>query len=192
MWVVLLGAEVAQNECSSTTAPPAHDKDAHQQYVEAEERLQQIGHTISPGGCPDTPLHITKFDDSYMRDSHDVFELRAPQDTVAHLVIDYSKSWKGTEEAREMDPNATRKVMGVDYRFWNVFHSNLYATTILTARKCKICKMQYIYFDDLQEKEEPEFNTAIRICDRFELTAIMSFKHDWNVEILAQFHATYF
>jgi hypothetical protein len=44
----------------------------------------------------------------------------------------------------------------------------------------------------LQEKKEPEFNTAIRICDRFELTAIMSFKHDWNMEILAQFHATYF
>jgi hypothetical protein len=37
----------------------------------------------------------------------------------------------------------------------------------------------------LQEKEEPEFNTAIRICDIFELTSIMSFKHDWNVEILA-------
>jgi hypothetical protein len=104
---------------------------------------------------------------------------------VDHPVIDYSKSWKGTEEAKEMDPYATRKVMGVDYRFWNVFHSNFYATAILTARKGKICKMQYIDFDDLQEKEEPEFNTAIRICDRFEPTAIMSFKHDWNVEILA-------
>jgi hypothetical protein len=120
-----------------------------------------------------------------MRDSRDVFELRAPQDTVAHPVIDYSKSWKGTKEAREMDPYTTRKVMGVDYRFWNVFHSNFYATAILNARKGKICKLQYINFDDLQEKEEPEFNTAIRICDRFELTTIMSFKHDWNVEILA-------
>jgi hypothetical protein len=46
--------------------------------IEAEERPQQIGHTISPSGCPDTPLHITEFDDSYMRDNHDVFELRAP------------------------------------------------------------------------------------------------------------------
>jgi hypothetical protein len=84
-----------------------------------------------------------------------------------------------------MDPYATRKVMGVDYRFWNVFCSNFYATAILTARKGKICKMQYIDFDDLQEKEEAKFNTAIRIYDRFELTAIMSFKHDWNMEILA-------
>jgi hypothetical protein len=126
---------------SSTIAPPAHDKDAHQQYVEAEERLQQIGHTISLGGCPDTPLHITEFDDSYMRDIRDVFDLRAPQDIVAHSVIDYSKSWKGTEEARKMDPYATGKVMGVDYRFWNVFHSNFYAIAILTARKGKICKM---------------------------------------------------
>jgi hypothetical protein len=147
--------------------------------------LQQIGHTISPGGCPNTHLHITEFDDNYMRDSRDVFELRAPQDTVAHPVIDYSKSWKGTEEAKEMDPYATGKVMGVDYGFWNIFHSNFYAITILTARKGKICKMQYIDFDDLQEKEEPGFNTTIRICDIFELTAIMSFKHDWNMEILA-------
>jgi hypothetical protein len=87
-----------------------------------------------------------------MRDSWDVFELRDSQDTVAHPVIDYSKSWKGTEEAREMDPYATRKVMGVDYRFWNVFHSNFYAIAILPARKGKICKIQYIDFDDLQEK----------------------------------------
>jgi hypothetical protein len=72
------------------------------------------------------------------------------------------------------------------------FHSNFDATAILTTRKGKICKMQYIDFDDLQAKEELEFNTAIRICNRFKLTTIMSFKHDWNVEILAQFHATFF
>jgi hypothetical protein len=84
-----------------------------------------------------------------MRDSRDVFELRAPHDTVAHPVINYSKSWKDTEEAREMDPYATGKVMGVDYKFWNVLYSNFYATTTLTTRKVKICKMQYIDFDDL-------------------------------------------
>jgi hypothetical protein len=39
-----------------------------------------------------------------------------------------------------MDPYAIGKVMGVDYRFWNVFHSNFYATTILTARKGKFAR----------------------------------------------------
>jgi hypothetical protein len=82
--------------------------------------------------------------------------------------------------------------MGIDYRFWNVFHSNFYATSILTSKKGKICKMQYIDFNELQDKEEPEFNTAIRIYDTFELSDLMSFRYDWNEEILAQLHATYY
>jgi hypothetical protein len=52
--------------------------------------------------------------------------------------------------------------------------------------------MQYIVFNELQDKEEPKFNTAIRIYDRFELSDLMSFRYDWNEEILAQFHATYY
>jgi hypothetical protein len=91
-----------------------------------------------------------------------------------------------------MDPYATQKIMRIDYRFWNVFHSNLYATSILTSKKGKICKMQYINFNELQDKEEPEFNIAINICDRFELSDLMSFRYDLNEEILAQFHATYY
>jgi hypothetical protein len=39
-----------------------------------------------------------------MRDNNDEFTFRAPNDTVTHLMVDYSKSWKGIEEAREMDP----------------------------------------------------------------------------------------
>jgi hypothetical protein len=84
-----------------------------------------------------------------------------------------------------MDPYTTQNIMGIDYRFWNVFHSNFYVTSILTSKKWKICKMQYIYFNELQDKEEPEFNTAISICDRFELSDLMSFRYDWNEEILA-------
>jgi hypothetical protein len=127
-----------------------------------------------------------------MRNNNDEFTFRAPNDTVTHPMVDYCKSWKGTEEAREMDPYATQKIMGIDYRFWNVFHSNFYATSILTNKKRKICKMQYIDFNELQNKEEPKFNTTIRIYDRFEPLDLMYFRYDWNEEILAQFHATYY
>jgi hypothetical protein len=48
-----------------------------------------------------------------------------------------------------MDPYATQKIMGIDYIFWNVFHSNFYVTSILTSKKGKICKMQYIDFNEL-------------------------------------------
>jgi hypothetical protein len=46
--------------------------------------------------------------------------------------------------------------------------------------------MHYIDFDAMQAKEEPEFNVAIRVCDKFELSSIMSFQYNWNREILAQ------
>ena len=85
-----------------------------------------------------------------------------------------------------------RKDLGIDYRFWNEFHSNFYATAILASKKIKIIKMQYIDWDEIQEKEEPEFDKVIKICDRFQLLDIMGFQYNWNEEVLAQFHATYF
>jgi hypothetical protein len=41
------------------------------------------------------------------------------------------------EEARQINPYVVRKDLGIDYRFWNEFHSNFYATVILGARKTK-------------------------------------------------------
>ena len=54
------------------------------------------------------------------------------------------------EEARGINPYAMRKDLGIDYRFWNEFHSNFYATAILASKKTKIIKMQFhaTYFYD--------------------------------------------
>ena len=49
--------------------------------------------------------------------------------------------------------------------------------------------MQYIDWDEMQEKEEPEFDKVIKICDRFQLSDIMGFQYKYNEEVLAQFHA---
>ena len=51
--------------------------------------------------------------------------------------------------------------------------------------------MRYIDWDEMQE-EEPEFDKVIKICNRFQLSDIMGFLYNWNEEVLAQFHATYF
>jgi hypothetical protein len=96
------------------------------------------------------------------------------------------------EEARGINTYTMRKDLGVDYRFWNVFHSNFYATTILGAKKSKIVTMQYIDWDEIQEKEEHDFDRVVRICDRFDLLALMSFQYHWNKEVLSQFHAAFF
>ena len=82
------------------------------------------------------------------------------------------------EEAREINRYTVRKDLGIDYRFWNEFHSNFYATAILASKKTKIIKMQYIDWDEMQEKEEPEFDKVIKICDRFQLSEIMGYQYN--------------
>jgi hypothetical protein len=62
---------------SSGAAPRASvDKAAHEQYIAKEERNQRIRHTILER--PNTPNHLSEFDDSYMRDNNDEFVLKTP------------------------------------------------------------------------------------------------------------------
>jgi hypothetical protein len=76
---------------SSGAAPRASvDRAAHEQYVAKEERNQRIRHTILER--PDTPNHLSEFDDSYMRDNDDEFILKVPQDNIRHPIVDYAKS----------------------------------------------------------------------------------------------------
>ena len=65
-------------------------------------------------------------------------------DTRQHPVIDYMGKQKMVEEARMENPYEVTKDLGVDYRFWNVFHSNFYTSVIFNNKKSKIMKMQYI------------------------------------------------
>ena len=94
-----------------------------------EENIQSMGRTIRV--WPDSPLHLSEFDSSYMRDNTDRFDLIPPQNSDGHRVVDYSMSWKKTGEAREIDPYFSDRSNGIDYRFWNAFQSDFYAIAIL-------------------------------------------------------------
>ena len=65
-------------------------------------------------------------------------------DTHQHPVIDYMGKQKMVEEARMENPYEGAKDLGVDYRFWNVFHSNFYISVIFNNKKSKIMKTQYV------------------------------------------------
>jgi hypothetical protein len=110
---------------------------------------------------------LTEFDGSYIRDFDGETLMRAPNDSRQHPIINYSKSWKLVEEARQINPYAAHKDLSIDYRFWNEFYSNFYATAILSARKTKIRKMQYIDWNEIQ----------IKVCEHFEISDIMGFQN---------------
>ena len=100
-------------------------------------------------------------------------------------MINYAGKQRLVEEARENNPYEQPKDLGVDYRFWNKFHSNFYALVIFNSRKSKIIKVQYVDCDEMKEKNEPESNKVIKACGHFGFTNIMSFQHNWNEEVLA-------
>jgi hypothetical protein len=78
----------------------------------------------------------------------------------------------------------------IDYRFWSVFHFKFYETVLNT--KMKLIKMKWIDFTHLEAAEEPMKGDVLDLVDKYKMRDIMSFKYDWNIEVLAQFHATFF
>jgi hypothetical protein len=159
--------------------------------IQEEENLQRASHTIPPSACPTTP-HLEEFDRAYIIEYPEGVIMRRPVDTPAHPVLNYARKQKMVEEACEDNPYEQPKDLGVGYRFWNEFHSNFYASVIFNSRKSKIVKMQYVDWEEIKDKDDPEFNKVIKACEHFGLTDIMSFQYNWNEEVLAQFHATFF
>ena len=68
-----------------------------------------------------------------------------------------------------------RKDLGINYMFWNEFHSNFYAYVIFDSKKSEIVKMQYIDWQEMEAKHDPEFDKVISACDRFGLFDLMAF-----------------
>ena len=103
--------------------------------------MERADRTIPPGACPNTPHHIEEFDRGYIREYSEEVIMRHPIDTRANPVLNYAGKLKMVEEARENNLYEQQKDLEVDYRFWNEFHSNFYASVIFNSKKSKIIKM---------------------------------------------------
>ena len=53
-----------------------------------------------------------------------------------------------------------------------------------------VIKSQWAKWKELKAHKKPSLDRAVDICARIGASEIMSFKHDWNTEIVAQFYAT--
>ena len=129
---------------SATGGDVARDRERRDQMIQDEENLERAGRTIPPGACPDILPYLGEFDRSYIREYYEDVVMRRPVDTRPHPVLNYVGKLKMVEEARENNPYEQSKDLGVDYRFWNEFYSNFYASVIFISKKSKIVKMEYV------------------------------------------------
>ena len=104
--------------------------------------------------------------------------MRCPVDTRAHPMLNYAGKLKMVEEARENNPYKQTNDLGVDYRFWNEFYSNFQASMNFNSKKSKVAKMQYVDWEEMKAKNEPEFNKVIKAYELFGLTDIMSLRYN--------------
>jgi len=49
---------------------------------------------------------------------------------------------------------------------------------IFNFKKSKIVKMQYVDWQELEAKHDPEFDKVITACDRFGLSDLMAFRYN--------------
>ena len=119
----------------------ARDRGRRDQMIQEEENLERAGHTIPLGACPVTPPNLEEFDRSYIREYSEDVVMRRPVDTHAHPMFNYAGKLKMVEEARENNPYEQPKDLEIDYRFWNEFYSNFYASVNFNSKKSKVVKM---------------------------------------------------
>jgi hypothetical protein len=113
------------------------------------------------------------------------------------MIRDYSKNALAVREQREEDVYWYLKGEGLEARVWCDFHRDFYQTVIrnpkLVARNMMpIVKMRYIDWKYYEDLNNTVFNFVIEKCKEVVLYDLMGFRYNWNKEILAQFHCSYY
>jgi hypothetical protein len=95
---------------------------------------------------------------------------------------------------RQDNPFAWSKFEGVDDRFWSQFHNDYYSSvcmkTGIRGLTTPIIMHKASTLLSLQSHNHPEIDALIQRLEDWCILPLMTFKHDWNSEILCQFWAT--
>jgi hypothetical protein len=114
-----------------------------------------------------------------------------------HMIRDYSKNALAVRGQREEDVYRYLKGEGLEARFWCDFHRDFYQTVIWNPKLAAenmvpIVNMRYIDWKYYEDLNNTVFNSVIEKCKEVGLYDIMGFRYNWNKEILAQFHCSYY
>jgi hypothetical protein len=150
--------------------------------------------------CPKTPPRLIPTLPPNVRVVDTPIKLREPRSVLGfaeHMIRDYSKNALAVREQREEDVYRYLKGEGLEARFWCDFHRDLYQTVIWNPKldsknMALIVQMRYIDWKYYEDPNNTVFNSVIEKCKEVGLYDLMGFRYNWNKEILAQFHCSYY
>jgi len=143
-----------------------------------------------PSGSPMPDAAGSSVDAQGRTINNEKLELSAPSRRRGTVATNYMK--KGmTEVVRKLklqDPRSQPK-SATDYRFHTMFQQDFYETVIMSKNN-PVAVSQWVDWQYMREKDNVVFNQIITECRNKHVDRMMSYKYDWNNEIIAQFYAT--
>jgi hypothetical protein len=150
--------------------------------------------------CPKTPPRLIPTLPPNVWGVNTPINLREPGSVLGfreHMYRDYSKNALAVRGQREEDVYRYLKGEGLEDQFWCDFHRDFYQTVIKNPKLVEknmvpIVKMWYIDWKYYEDLNNTVFNSVTEKCKEVGLYDIMGFQYNWNKEILAQFHCSYY
>jgi hypothetical protein len=164
----------------------------HEDVARSSKQGRSDKAPVSRGPPPPHPCHHPSHSSNKDDDECELYERHAHGEHHDHYAIQYSKKTK------QKTINHTREALVyegsqqfVDPRFWSPFHSDWYRSIYL-HKKTPVVLTKEVNWDLVVAKKNSNFNKIKTTCDELEMTLMMSFKYDWNEELICQFYATFY
>jgi hypothetical protein len=109
--------------------------------------------------------------------------LRAPTNPSWRVEVSYKSKTESVRENRRILAH-TQPRDAYDYRFHSLFQQDFYESVIMTKSK-PVVNSQWIDWTYMENKHDPIFNRVITACQAKHLRDILTFKKDWNNEVIA-------
>jgi hypothetical protein len=113
---------------------------------------------------------------------------RARTNPTWRVKVSYKSKTESVSENRRILTH-TQPWDAYDYIFHSLFQQDFYESAFMTKSK-PVANSQWIEWDYMENKHDPIFDGVIAACEAKYLRDILSFKKDWNNEVVAQFYAT--
>ncbi len=164
--------------------------------IDAREKyLRKHGRTILPAVCARTPPRVPTPFGQHQVEWDTYPQLHAPRFNIGYaprLSQNYAKQSITVTKQRASNPFIYTKDESLDTRFWNQFHMEFYTSVCLHPKNPHIAPMHAIDWDHMASMEMTVCDSVIEACEAFGLREIMAFQYNWNIEVIAQFHASFY
>jgi hypothetical protein len=83
------------------------------------------------------------------------------------------------------------KERDMDERLWTLFHQDWYHSVLYRKTKL-VVPAQWVHIDYMKRRRDMHFNWILEACEFHGITQLLSFRHNWNQEVITEFYATLF